>query len=87
MPRHFHRHWIKPRFRSLRQFIKYRNWWRSQSQKDSESYLSSHLSSHLSRPELDLSSHLNRDLNYHLQINKMKNQIPQTEHQLDISDR
>lgn len=73
MPRrYFHRHWVKPRFRSLSHFTKYK-----------KLYLDSHLSSHLSRPDLDLSSHLNRDLNYHLKLNLM----PKTEHQLDISER
>ena len=88
MPRrYFHRHWIKPHFDSLRSFIKYKNWWRRNQLRRHEAkpnlHLSSYLSSHLSKPELDLSSHLNRDLNYHLNLR----QIPETEHQLDISDR
>ena len=103
MPRrYFHRHWIKPHFDSLRSFIKYKNWWASitpemfgpatlGSERDElpsrlrrhRSDLPHYLSSHLSKPELDLSSHLNRDLNYHLNLN----QTPETEHQLDISDR
>ena len=44
-----------------------------------------YLSSHLSRPELDLSAHLNRDLNYHLNLSDLNRQIPETEHQVDIS--
>ena len=80
MPRrYFHRHWVKPRFRSLSHFIKYKKLYLD----DLNSGLSSHLSSHLSRPDLDLSSHLNRDRKYHLKLNLM----PKTEHQLDISER
>ena len=46
-----------------------------------------YLSSHLSRPELDLSAHLNRDLNYHLNLSDPKRLFPETEHQVDISER
>ena len=94
MPRrYFHRHWIKPHFKSLRHFIRWKQWLKAEpeifgAERDDcgnrlDRHLSSHLSSHLSRPELDLSSHLNRDLNYHLKVNL----LPKTEHQLDISER
>ena len=102
MPRrYFHRRSIKPHFDSLRSFIKYKNWWRRNQteifgpereeltsrlrrhEAKPNLHLSSYLSTHQSKPELDLSSHLNRDLNYHLNLR----QIPETEHQLDISDR
>ena len=49
--------------------------------------LAGFVSSHLSKPGLDLSSHLNRDLNYHLRLTEASDltaQMCTTEHQLDI---
>ena len=86
MPRrYFHRHWVKPRFRSLSHFTKYKKLYLDShlQTKPADRDLAGFVSSHLSRPDLDLSSHLNRDLNYHLKLDLP----PKTEHQLDISER
>ena len=88
---------IKPQFNSLEQFCKYKKWWllkqevfgperedlSSRLRRHEKSNLRSHLRSHLS-------SHLNSDLNFQIWLNKSvyySHKMPETEHQLDISDR
>ena len=100
MPRrYFHRHWIKPHFNSLRDFIRFKHWWRHRPEtfgpereqlggrlRRHRSEVPHHLSSHMSRPDPDLRAHLHRDLEYHLRL-KQKSDFPETEHQVDVSER